>query len=176
LIFVTGGNQGSHFINRLIFDTLPKLSDYQILHQVGTANFEGDLDKAKKIKRANYLALDYISGDNIGAIFNRADLTISRSGANTVWDLAILAKIAILVPLPISAGGEQMDNAKILEKAGSVVILDQKDLTTDVLKQKIDYMFKNLPKFQKSAQTLAKTLPKSASSILASEIHKLIED
>ena len=125
LIFVTGGNQGSHFINNLIFVITPQLSSYQIIHQVGTANFKGDLDKAKKTKRANYLSLDYISGDNIGAIFNRADLIISRSGANTVWDLAILAKVAILIPLPISAGGEQKANAKILDKAGSSVILDQ---------------------------------------------------
>jgi len=176
LIFVTGGNQGSHFINRMIFDLLPKLSGYQILHQEGTANFGGDLDKAKKIKQKNYMAVDYLGGDNIGAVINRADLVISRSGANTVWDLAILAKSAILIPLPISAGGEQDANAKILEKAGSAIVLNQKDLTSQILKQKIEYMFKNLPKFQQSAETFSKTLPKSASCTLASEILKIIGD
>lgn len=176
LIFVTGGNQGSHFINASIFNLLPQLSSYQIIHQVGTANFKGDLNKAKRIKKNNYLAVDYINQENIGAIFDRADLIISRSGANTVWDLAILAKVAILIPLPISAGGEQGNNAKILEKAGSAIILDQKDLSSQILAQKIDHMFKSLPKFQKSAQTFAKTLPQNASSIFASEIHKLIKD
>lgn len=176
LIFVTGGNQGSHFINKLIFELLPKLSNYQVLHQVGTANYQGDLDKAKKIKQKNYLAIDYLDQNNIGAILNRADLVISRSGANTVWDLAILGKVAIFIPLPIAAGREQEANAKILENAGSAIILNQKELTGQILKQKIDYMIKNLPKFQKSAETFAKTLPKSASKALASEISELIND
>ena len=122
------------------------------------------------------MAVDYLGGDNIGAVINRADLVISRSGANTVWDLAILAKSAILIPLPISAGGEQDANAKILEKAGSAIVLNQKDLTSQILKQKIEYMFKNLPKFQQSAETFSKTLPKSASCTLASEILKIIGD
>ena len=176
LIFVTGGNQGSHFINKLIFEMIPQLSSYQIIHQVGTANFKGDLDKAKKIKRANYLALDYIGGDNIGAIFDRADLVISRSGANTVWDLAILGKVAILIPLPIAAAGEQEANANILLEAGSAIILNQKDLSPQILAQKIDHIFKSLPKFQRSAQTFSKTLPKSASKTLASEVLKLTEN
>ena len=176
LIFVAGGNQGSHFINNLIFEIIPQLFSYQIIHQVGTANYKGDFDKAKKIKRSNYLAVDYISRENIGAIFDRADLVISRSGANTVWDLAVLAKVAILIPLPIAAAGEQEANANILENAGSAIILNQKGLTTQILKQKIDYMFKNMPKFQKSAQTFSKTLPKDSVKIFTSEILKLIKD
>lgn len=176
LIFITGGNQGSHFINTLIFNLLPQLKSFQVLHQVGTANYKGDWDNAKKIKQKNYLAVDYLDTDNIGPVFAGSDLVVSRSGANTVWDLAILAKASILIPLPIAAENEQQKNAQILEKAGSAIILNQKDLTGQILKQKIDYMFKSLPKFQKNAQTFSKTLPKSASKILTAEILKLIED
>ena len=176
LIFITGGNQGSYFINGLIFNLLPQLKSFQILHQVGTANFRGDLDKARKVKRQNYLAVDYLDTDNIGPVFARSNLVVARSGANTVWDLAILGKVAILIPLPHAASGEQEANAQILEKAGSAIILNQKDLTPQILKQKIDYVFKSLPKFQKNAQTFSQTLPKSASKALASEVLKLIED
>ncbi|OGD97192.1 hypothetical protein A3A49_02305 [Candidatus Curtissbacteria bacterium RIFCSPLOWO2_01_FULL_38_11b] len=174
LIFVTGGNQGSHFINKLIFKLLPQLSDYQIIHQVGTANYHGDLDIANKIKYQNYHAIDYIKEDDIGAAYSRSDLVISRSGANTVWDLATLAKVAILVPLPISASGEQKANAQILEEAGSAIVANQENLNTSNLREKIDYIMGNYPKFQKNAQIFQKTLPQNANQTLASEIKKLI--
>lgn len=174
LILVMGGNQGSHYINNLIFDLLPKLYGYRLIHQVGTANYKGDLDKAKAINKKNYLPLEYIDQENIGAIFSRADLIISRSGANTVWDLAICAKAAILIPLPIAASGEQEKNAQILEKAGSGIVVNQKDLNANKLKARIDYLFKNLAKFQKNAQNFSQTLPKDATTILESEIQNLI--
>ncbi len=174
LILVMGGNQGSHFLNRLIFKSLPRLNSFEIIHQVGSTNFKGDLDAAKKINRKNYLVVDYISAENIGAVLNRADLVISRSGANTVWDLAILAKVAILIPLPIAASNEQYKNAQILEKAGSAIVLDQKDLDAQILEQKIDYIFKSLPKFQKSAQTFSQTLPEDAARTLAREIESML--
>ena len=173
LILIIGGNQGSHFLNLRILDILPKLSKYNIFHQVGTANFNGDLDNARKIKRSNYLAVDYIYPQDIGAVLNRADLIVSRSGANTVWDLALLAKVAILIPLPFAAANEQEENAKILEKAGSAIIVNQKDLTPAVLKQKIDYILKNYSKSQQAAQAFAKTLPKNSAQILTAEILKL---
>src|SRR3989304_1819826 len=95
------------------------------------------LNKSKKL-----LAIDYIQPEDIGAVLNKASVVISRSGANTVWELAALAKPAILVPLPIAALGEQKANAKILEKAGSSIVIGQKDTDSKVIKtavaQKID--------------------------------------
>lgn len=160
LIFITGGSLGSHFLNQKIFKLLPILDKYLVIHQVGTTNYRGDLDNARKIKRANYLGVDYLDADNIGAVLNRVDLTIARSGANTVWDLATLAKISILVPLPISASGEQQENAKILESAGTATILDQDQCTQDKLATVINYVFKHYSTFQKNAKNFAKTLPR----------------
>lgn len=174
LILVIGGNQGSHYINGLIFDLLPKLNNYQLIHQVGTANYKGDLDKAKATSKKNYLSLEYIDQENIGTIFSRADVVISRSGANTIWDLAICAKPAILIPLPIAASGEQEKNAQILQKSGSGIVVNQKDLNANKLNEKIDYLFKNLAKYQKNAQNFSQTLPKDAATILKSEIQNLI--
>lgn len=174
LIFVMGGNQGSHFINTQIFKILPKLSHFNIVHQAGTTNFQGDLEHAKKINKSNYHSIDYLSPDNIGAVLNKADFVISRSGANTVWDLAIIAKPAILIPLPIAAGNEQLQNAKILEKVKSAVILNQKDVTSKLLLNQIEKLNQNLQIFQKNAQNFSKTLPKNSTQILASEIKTLL--
>ncbi|MDP2632367.1 MAG: UDP-N-acetylglucosamine--N-acetylmuramyl-(pentapeptide) pyrophosphoryl-undecaprenol N-acetylglucosamine transferase [Candidatus Curtissbacteria bacterium] len=159
-IFVTGGNQGSHFINKIIFDILPKLSEFKIIHQVGTTNYGGDLDHAKKIEQTNYLPIGFIASENIGAIFNKADLVIGRSGANTVWELATLAKISILIPLPHAAAGEQLQNAQLLEHAGSAVVILQKNATGDKLRNSIDEIYKNQKKYQKNANDFSKKLPR----------------
>src|SRR3989338_8082453 len=171
LILIIGGNQGSHFLNQKIFELLPKLSKYNIFHQVGTANCDGDLDKAGKIKRSNYFFADYIYPQDIGAVLNRADLIISRSGANTVWDLALLAKVAILIPLPISSSGEQQKNAETLQSAGSAVIVDQNDGSPDRLQIEIKKVFTNIKGFQKSAQIFSTTLPNEASAKLVGYIN-----
>lgn len=174
LIYITGGNQGSHFLNKITFEILPKLANTKIIHQVGSTNFEGDLDKAKKIKNVNYLALSYIESQNIGGILQKADLVIGRSGANTVWELATLAKVAILIPLPHSASGEQNKNAKILERAGSAIIISQDQATPKRIISEIKEIFKNYSIYQKNAKAFSKKIPKNAADKITSFILKYL--
>lgn len=162
LILVAGGNQGSHFLNQLIFNSLLLHTPYFLLHQLGTANLGDDRLKAKSIRWPKYLGVPYIDPEDFGAVLAKAKLVISRSGANTVWELAMLAKPAILVPLPISGEGEQMANARILEKAGMATIINQEILTPKLLSEKIDKMMKDLPFYQKAADVFAKSLPQNA--------------
>ena len=130
----------------------------------------GDLDRAKKIKMSNYFALDYISAYDIGAALNRADLVVSRSGANTVWDLSLLGKICILIPLPFAAAKEQEENARILERNGSCRVLKQEDTTSSKLKSTIDELLKDLPRAKKRAVNFQKTLPKDAAEKLSNYV------
>ncbi len=174
VIYVTGGNQGSHFINNIIFDSLSSIKDYKIIHQVGATNYKGDLDKALKIKNSNYLALDYLDNDCIGYVLNSASFVISRSGANTVFELALLAKPSILIPLPIAASGEQLKNALILKSAGSAIVLNQSETNPKLLLDSINVLNKNINQYRACAQKFQKTLPKNASAKLKEVILKLI--
>lgn len=170
IIFVTGGNQGSHFLNVLTRDLALRLKVFSILHQVGTANYKSDMEKSKRIKSANYMAVDYLDSENIGAAYNNAQLVIARSGANTVWDLAQLAKVAILIPLPISASDEQAKNAQILETAGSALVIPQKEATVDKIEEAIDKISKNLNSHKVKSENFKKTLPRGASAKVAEYI------
>ncbi len=170
LILVAGGNQGSHFLNNLIFQSLSMLGNYYVLHQVGTANFRGDQNKAQQIKNKNYLPCDYIDPGDFGASVNSAKIVISRSGANTVWELAQLAKPAILVPLPVSSGNEQQENAGILGQAGAAKVVSQKELTSTKLVKLIEDIFRNYRKYMQKAQDFRKQLPKSANAKLSGYI------
>lgn len=166
MVVVAGGSQGSHVINNLIFENLDLFAGSLVFHQIGTADYKGDHAKAARIKKNNYFAVDYVSPEDIGAVFARAKFVISRSGANTVWDLAVLGKPAILIPLAIAAADEQTKNAKILEVAGSAIIIRQQDLSRQTLKKTIEKMEENLPEFEKNAKAFQKTLPQDSTAKL----------
>ncbi|MEX2028337.1 MAG: UDP-N-acetylglucosamine--N-acetylmuramyl-(pentapeptide) pyrophosphoryl-undecaprenol N-acetylglucosamine transferase [Candidatus Curtissbacteria bacterium] len=170
LLVILGGSQGSHAINRFIFKNLDLFSSYNILHQLGMADYLGDHAKASTIRKNNYLAVDYISPEDLGAVLSGAKFIISRSGANTVWDLAALAKPAIFIPLPIAAGDEQTKNAQILETAGSAIILSQKDLSRQTMKKNLVRMEKDTKEFEKNAKIFQKTLPQNAAEKLINAI------
>lgn len=174
MVAIIGGSQGSHAINSLIFENLDLFDKDLVFHQIGTANHKNDHAKAVKIKKNNYFSIDYISPQDIGAVMSRAKFVISRSGANTVWDLASLAKCAVLIPLPIAAGDEQTKNARILQIAGSAIIIDQEDLARASLKEAIEKMEDNLLEFEKNAKVFQKTLPKNSNGKMINAISKLL--
>ena len=174
LLYVTGGNQGSHSVNSLIFESLDILGDFHILHQVGTANFKGDLETAFNLKETNYLAVDYIEPGDIGAVLDRASIVLSRAGANVIWELASLAKVAILIPLPIAAGNEQEAGAKILTDAGMAEIIREENLSPTSLRKILDKTLKNYQSYQKAAEAFQKTLPKNTAFKLAQQVLKYI--
>lgn len=173
LIYVTGASIGSHKINQVVFQALSKLKGYSIIHQLGTANFKNDHEVARKLENANYLPVTYLTDDEIGRVLNSAHIVVSRSGANTVWELAVLGKVSLLVPLPIAGASEQLYNAKILEKAGSALIIDQKSLNVETLINKIEEVESSFEELERSAREFSKTLKLDAAIFLKDQVLKL---
>ena len=62
-----------------------------------------------------------------------ADVVVSRAGATTIAELTATGRAAILVPLPTAADDHQRKNAEVLAQAGAAELLEQRDLTGDVL-------------------------------------------
>ena len=59
----------------------------------------------------------------------KAHLVISRAGASTVSELAVIGRPAVLVPYPYALDHDQAMNAEAMEKAGGARIAAQKDLS-----------------------------------------------
>ncbi len=175
-LVVMGGNQGSHFLNQFIFTNIKALKNYNIIHSVGMANFKGDWQKAKSIKDKNYVWYEFIKPQELRKIYKQSDFILARAGANTIWEMAILKKIGILVPLPHSAGGEQEQNARILENAGSVLVINQGQASDQSLLNSLEAAKSNYKQMQSAAQALSLKLPKNAASILASDVVKMLSD
>ncbi len=132
IIFVTGGSQGAHAINQAVVGALPELTQYfQVIHHTGEkeieqVRFEVSRLKLKYPKR--YQAFSFLTND-MGLALAAADIVVARAGANTIAELASLAKPTILVPNHRLTGGHQTENARMLGRAGAVRVLGEDKLS-----------------------------------------------
>lgn len=154
IIYVTGGSLGAHSLNVLIEQILNRLLDkFIVIHQTGDTEKYGDFERLSKIKNKNYFVSQHFYNDEIGFIYSVADLIVCRSGANTIFELIVLRKPAILIPLPWSASGEQKAQAKFLKAKGVAEIFYQdndRDDPSGRLYQLILRMADHLAKHQRN--------------------------
>lgn len=63
-----------------------------------------------------------------------SDVILSRAGANSIWEAAVLKKPMVLVPLCGSGTrGDQVDNARFFEQKNAAKILVGNDVTSENL-------------------------------------------
>ena len=72
------------------------------------------------------------------------DVVISRAGANAICELLALRKPNILIPLPAkSSRGDQLLNAKSFESQGFSIVMNEDDLTSKLLSNKVHELYEN---------------------------------
>ncbi len=81
-----------------------------------------------------------------------ADLVISRSGASTLSELEMVGRGSILVPYPNAAENHQFHNANVLGKAGAAIVVEQKDLSLDIMKKHIGALYEQPEKLEAMGQ------------------------
>ena|SRR3990167_8381400 len=158
IIYITGGSLGAHSLNVHIENILPELlKKFVVVHQTGNVAEYGDYDRLAKIslEYKNYVVRTHIFDSEIGWLFKNASLVVSRSGANTIFELIALQKPAVLVPLPWSASGEQKLHAEILQSHHVAEIFDQKDESLALL-ELILKVYANVETYQHSYKSLQK--------------------
>jgi UDP-N-acetylglucosamine--N-acetylmuramyl-(pentapeptide) pyrophosphoryl-undecaprenol N-acetylglucosamine transferase len=144
VVYVTGGAQGSHRINRTVGAILPRLLDLtQVIHQCGANPATRDREWLEELAqrlpahlRARSRVLPYV-GAELRDIYAAAQLLVGRAGAGTVNECCHLGVPAIFIPLPGASGDEQTANARIVEAAGGAVILPESSLSPERLLETI---------------------------------------
>ena len=137
VIMVIGGSQGAANVNKAVRDALPQLlTDFQIVHLCGKDKVDNLL-----LNTAGYRQFEYIKAE-LKDLFAMADLVISRAGANAICELLALKKPNILIPLPAaSSRGDQLLNAKSFESQGFSIVINEDDLTTELLVDKVHELY-----------------------------------
>jgi len=139
LIYITGGNQGSNFLNQLTIRLIPKLKDnFNIIHQTGN-NFSAH-------HFPGYHPTPFVNVEDIGWVLHHSQIIISRAGANICQELDALNKKAILIPLPFTQQNEQFLNAHWLQQRHPdlIIIIPQLEAKTNIVSQAISRL-SNLP-------------------------------
>jgi len=182
LIFVTGGNQGSHLINKTVESVLPQLVKIgNVFHQCGHLRALGDFERLEEAReklsgtlKKRYHVRKYLTGEEMGTFLNKADLVVCRAGANTLTEIAALGKPALFIPFPWLYQDEQTKNAQMLVEAGTAEILSQKDLSAKALSQRIKTLIQNRRRYEKNAPVAKKLVKLEAAERIVKEIEKLI--
>ncbi len=164
VILSFGGSLGANAINDVMAQLIiehKNNSDFTYIHGFGKKghNFEEKLKNAgidiKNDKK--YIINEYIN--NMPECMAAADLVICRSGATTLSELQASKKPAILIPSPNVAENHQFHNAMALVSANAAEIIEEKDLTSERLWQKIKNTLKEdvLKKYSNNLKKIAIT-------------------
>lgn len=137
VIMVIGGSQGAADVNKAVRAALPQLlTDFQVVHLCGKDKVDNLL-----LNTAGYKQFEYIKAE-LKDLFTMADLVISRAGANAICELLALKKPNILIPLPASRSrGDQLLNAKSFESQGFSIVINEDDLTTELLVDRVHELY-----------------------------------
>lgn len=139
VIMVIGGSLGAANVNKAVREALPKLlENFQVVHLCGKGKMDNLL-----LTTPGYKQFEYVKAE-LKDLFAMADVVISRAGANAICELLALKKPHILIPLPAaSSRGDQILNAKSFEDQGFSIVINEDDLTTSLLTDKVQELYSN---------------------------------
>ncbi len=178
LLYITGGSTGSHAINECVRDVLPRLlSEFTVVHQTGNSQEFADFDNLLILKKSlkpefqeRYHIKEFFNTNEVMYFFQNAAITVSRAGINTVLELMASGCVSILIPLPTGKKNEQKDNALLFESTGLGKMIEQKNLSSEVLLRSIHAMIKELESYKKNATNANRYIHKNAAEKIVEQI------
>jgi UDP-N-acetylglucosamine--N-acetylmuramyl-(pentapeptide) pyrophosphoryl-undecaprenol N-acetylglucosamine transferase len=137
-VLVFGGSQGAHALNMRVIEALPHLAELRdrirITHQTGARDREY-VEKGYRAVGFEPDVREFIT--DMSAAYAETDLVVCRAGATTLAELTVCRRPAILIPFPAAADNHQVRNARSLVDAGAAVMIEERDLTGEVLAAEI---------------------------------------
>ncbi len=152
LILSMGGSLGAKPVNDAIMNLILnkyKDNDCVFLHATGKNSdvFKAEL-KEKGVDLAKNPHVKIVEYIDIPKCLPAADLVIGRSGASTLSELQALGKPSILIPSPYVTENHQFHNAMALVENGAAVILEEKDLTSESITEKVNELIHDRAKLE----------------------------
>ena len=155
IVLLVGGSQGALGINKGISARIEafKSGDMQLIWQTGKSY----IDKANEEVKQNHLedkVKPTVFIDRMDLAYTVADIVISRAGAISISELALVQKPVIFVPLPTAAQDHQTKNAQRLVDAEAAIMV-RNDETELILVSKVQELIRDTERQQKMRQNIA---------------------
>ncbi len=177
-ILIIGGSQGSTKINEAILEILPKLvASYQVIHQTGANNFNEIKTTAQFLLGSSehtnrYIPLPTLNQEELVHAASVSDLIISRAGS-TIFEIALWGKPSIIIPIPETISHDQTANAYSYARSGAATVIEQTNLTGNLLFAEIQRILANSEIQQKMSAATQSVARTDSATLIAKEILKL---
>jgi len=128
---------------------LPELlKDFQVVHLCGNGKTDESLQNLEGYKQFEYIKQE------LKDLFALTDIVISRAGANAICELLALRKPNLLIPLSANASrGDQILNARSFERQGFSIVLEEEELSNEVLLHAIHKLYEEKDAFVETMKT-----------------------
>ena len=160
VLLVTGGSSGARRINDTIDDVSADIvaAGWQVLHLRGPAQGK------PPAHLHGVVTVDYT--DRMDLALAAADLVVSRAGAATVSELAVVGVPAVFVPYHVG-NGEQRYNAQSAVQAGGALIVDTVDFTPLWVERQLLPLLADSDRLAQMAEAMATTGRRGAAETIA---------
>lgn len=131
---LVGGSQGALGINKGISAQLAafKDSDLQLIWQTGKTYITQAQEEVKALGLESQVK-PTVFIERMDLAYGLADMVISRAGAMSISELALVQKPVIFVPLPTAAEDHQTKNAQQLVDAEAAIMVRNADTEKDLI-------------------------------------------
>lgn len=170
-VVILGGSLGARRINQLVEKELPffKEQNVQVIWQCGKFYID---EYKKHHNNADVLVYDFI--ERMDLLFAAADVIVSRAGASSVSELAIVGKPVIFIPSPNVAEDHQTKNAKSITDKNAAILIKESALDNQFQEQILRLLTNEQLKETLSKNIKALALPNATKDIV-NEISKLVK-
>lgn len=174
VVLVIGGSLGARTVNQSIGGGLKSFSEkgIQVLWQTGKGGFAESKDLVEFNRYDKVKVHDFVSRMDLA--YAVSDIVISRAGASSVSELAVVGKPAILVPSPNVAEDHQTKNAMALVNRGAARLVSDKDASEKLVSEALRLLDDAQAREQLARNISAMALPHAAKDI-AEEVYGLVQ-
>lgn len=153
-VVVIGGSQGARILSHRVPDAIAALPENLRFRVMITQQARPeDRDAVEATYRDIEVEAEVSPFINdIPQKLTEAQLVISRAGASSVADIAVVGRPSILVPYAAATADHQTANASGLEKVGGAVVIPEASLTVEVLSRQIHAILNEADLAAKMAQ------------------------
>ena len=168
-LLITGGSQGARVFSEIVPKAIHLLEPHlqSRLHITQQCRPES-LQQTQMLYKTTSATVELSPFlDNMGERYKKAHLIISRAGASSVSEAALVGRPAILVPYPYATDDHQSYNARQAVEVEGGWMIQEKDLTPEALAALLSDLINSPWQLQRAAVNMRSIITPDASRRLA---------
>jgi UDP-N-acetylglucosamine--N-acetylmuramyl-(pentapeptide) pyrophosphoryl-undecaprenol N-acetylglucosamine transferase len=167
-LLILGGSQGARALNQVVPKALKILREggatFTGVHQCG----ERDLSEVQKTYKDSGLNVEVKAFiKDMVDTYLHTDIALTRAGASTCTEVALMGVPTIMVPFPFATDDHQTLNARELEKVQGVKLLPEKEMTPERLAQELKTLLEDIHIRKEMTQNLKRVAKPYAANEIA---------